>query len=193
MHLRVDVVNAPAKLHPRVRGARDRHRAAHADAGEIAFVEIGDHPDGREVRHGEQRGRQIDVQAGVRIALCDDAADWRLHIEGRDHVGGGGDPLRALFRNAEQHESRTRRLHARIHLRLFGFELLELLSARRADRIEALRAGLLLIVGQVIGACRDEGGLCVRELGTVDRREHVIRHHALTKLGADLRDASGDE
>ena len=40
-----------------------------ADAGEIAFVEIGDHPDGGEVRHGEQRGRRDRCSARVRVAL----------------------------------------------------------------------------------------------------------------------------
>jgi hypothetical protein len=121
-------------------------------------------------------------------ALRDDATHRGADGHGRHHVLRSREPLRALLGDAKQDEARPRGFNVGVNPGAVSLVHLELFARGGADRGQPLCAGLALGVRGLLGARLDEGGLGVRELGTVDRGQRRLRGDRGAELGLYLGD-----
>jgi hypothetical protein len=112
----------------------------------ILLVGVADDPHIREVRHHDQllpRGHDL---AGIRRPAGDHAIDGSLHGDGRDDLGRAIQRVHLVAREPELKKALPGRLHLGLVARVHGGDLLQLLTAGRADRDELLGALELPVV-----------------------------------------------
>ena len=111
VHLRQNVADAAAK-HAAGRGRqRQSGRLIEAHGRGFVFVDVGDHPDGREIGHRIEHGFGSHVLLGIGIALHDEAREGRFESEVFDGLAGARDFVELAAADVEQIEALPRRGH----------------------------------------------------------------------------------